>query len=55
MLPVKSDLAAESSTFELIRPSLFHLSTSDALAMNFLLFSPMFDGSRFPALFFPKM
>ena len=54
-MPVKSAFAAESSTFELIRPSLFHLSISGALAMNFLLFSPMFDGSRFPALFLPKM
>src|SRR6478752_6444137 len=47
--------AAELSTFELIRPSLFHLSTRPAFLSSVGLAMPMSDGSRLPALFVPKM
>ena len=46
--------AVPPSTFELIRPSLFHLSISGAFLRNILFATPMFDGSRLPALFVPK-
>ncbi len=43
------------STFELIRPSLFHLSISGAFFRKVGLATPMSEGSRLPALFVPKM
>ena len=46
--------AVELSTFELISPSLFHLSTSFAFRRKALLATPMSDASRLPALFTPK-
>src|SRR3954453_15643978 len=38
-----------------MRPSLFHLSISEAFLRNFGFATPMSDGSRLPALFVPKM
>src|SRR3954471_20881741 len=46
--------AAASSTFELIRPSLFHLLIRLAFLRNAGFATPMSDGSRLPALFVPK-
>src|SRR5882724_12141826 len=46
--------AVELSTFELISPSLFHLSTSFAFFRKALLATPMSDGSRLPALLTPN-
>src|SRR5690242_6231301 len=46
----KAFCAAELSTLELIRPSLFHLSTSDAFFSSVGFAIPMSDGSRLPAL-----
>src|SRR5438105_3587257 len=46
--------AVEPSIFELIRPSLFHLSISGAFFRNFGFARPISDGSRLPALFTPK-
>src|SRR6201995_5813151 len=51
----KAFCAAAPSTFELIRPSLFHFVISGAFFRNAGLATPMSDGSRFPALFVPKM
>ena len=50
----KAFCAATPSTFELRRPSLFHLSTSFAFLISAGLATPMSDGSRLPALFVPK-
>src|SRR5919197_1000303 len=47
--------AAELSTFELIRPSLFHLSIRWAFLRKVGFATPMSDGSRLPALLVPKM
>src|SRR5205823_10426909 len=43
--------AAEPSTFELIRPSLFHLSIRWAFLRKVGFATPMSDGSRLPAWF----
>ena len=51
----KAFCAVAPSTFELSRPSLFHLSTSFEFLMKVGFATPMSDGSRFPALFSPKM
>src|SRR5262245_10120695 len=51
----KAFCAVEPSTFALMRPSLFHLSISGEFLMNTGFATPMFDGSRFPAVFLPKM
>src|SRR6188472_3205760 len=45
----------DESTLERIRPSLFHWSISAAFFRNFGFARPMFDGSRLPAEFLPKM
>src|SRR4051794_10715872 len=50
----KAFCAVAPSTFELIRPSLFHLFTSDAFFSRVGLATPMSDGSRLPALLVPK-
>src|SRR3954454_3485716 len=50
----KAFFAAASSTFELIRPSLFHLLIRLAFLRNAGFATPMSDGSRLPALFVPK-
>ena len=50
----KAFCAVAPSTFELIRPSLFHLSISSAFLRKVGLATPMSDGSRFPALLMPK-
>jgi hypothetical protein len=52
---MKAFCAVDESTAALIRPSLFHLSISGAFFRKFLFATPMFDGSRLPALFVPKM
>ena len=47
--------AIAPSTFELMSPSRFHLSTRLAFFRRVGFATPMSDGSRFPALFVPKM
>ena len=51
----KSCCAVDESTAELIRPSLFHVLIIPACLRKNLFATPMFDGSRLPALFRPKM
>ena len=53
--PGRGILAVDESTAELMSPSLFHWSINDAFFRNALLATPMFDGSRLPALLVPKM
>src|SRR3954454_12669984 len=45
----KAFCAVDASTFELRRPSLFHLSTSFEFLISAGLATPMSDGSRLPA------
>src|SRR5205807_1492751 len=52
--PRKAVCAVDESTFELSRPSLFHLSIRFAFFRNTGFATPMFDGSRLPALLRPK-
>src|SRR5262245_2091126 len=51
----KACCACDASTFELRRPSLFHLSTILAFFSSVGLATPMSDVSRLPALLVPKM
>ena len=56
VLPLRNrSCEIDESTLERIRPSLFHWSISPAFFMNFGFAMPMFDGSRLPAAFLPKM
>src|SRR5258706_13176396 len=51
----KAFCAVALSTFELIRPSLFHLLIRPAFLSRVGLATPMSDGSRWPAWLTPKM